>query len=103
MSVHRDKLLSALGISRRAGKLQIGFDAAAEAAQSGAPMVVLASDIAERTKRNITQCCGPRTKIVELERTQHEIEAVVGRRFVVAAITDSNFAALVEQAMAGNV
>lgn len=93
-----DRLLSALAMSRGAGKLQIGFDAAAAAAGAGAPLVVLADDIAPRTRRNITACCGEKTALLELGRSQQEIEAVVGRRFVVAAVTDDNFAKLVRQA-----
>lgn len=97
MTTQRDKLLSALAMSRGAGKLQIGFDASAAAAQKGAPLIVLASDIAQRTKRNILQCCTDGTTVLQLHQSQRDIEAVVGRRFVVAAVTDSNFAQLIQQ------
>lgn len=93
---NNDKLLSALGMCRRAGKLKIGFDAAAAAADKNAPMVVVASDIAERTRKNIELKCVGLTKLVEIGRTQQEIENVVGRKFVVAAVCDENFARLIE-------
>jgi ribosomal protein L30E len=93
----KDKLLSAVAMCRGAGKLSIGFDAACAAAQKGAPMVLVASDAAERTRKNIARCCGSATRLVELDRTQQEIEAVVGRKFAVAAVADGNFARLIGQ------
>lgn len=92
-----DRLLSALAMSRGAGKLQIGFDAAAAAAEKGAPLVVLASDAAERTRRNLLRCCGEGTAVLELKRTKNDIEDAVGRRFAVAAVTDESFAKLIKQ------
>lgn len=97
-----DRLLAAVAMSRGAGKLQIGFDAAEAAAKAGAPMVLVASDAAERTRRNIARSCGRRTTLLELGRTQQEIEAVVGRQFAVAAVTDPNFAQLIQQAQTSN-
>ena len=94
-----NKLLSALGLCRRAGKLQVGFDAAAGALDKGAPMIVLSCDIAQRTRRNITEKCRASTRIVELSHTQHEFEAAVGKRFVVAAVCDENFARLIEDCL----
>ncbi len=92
-----DGLLSALAMCRKAGKLKIGFDASANAAARGVPLVVTASDIAERTKRNITNACGKNTSILPLERTSAQIEQTVGRKFVVAAVDDANFARLIEK------
>lgn len=92
-----DKLLAALGLCRRAGKLAIGFDAAVAAVEKGAPLAVAASDAAERTRRNMARCCEGRTPLVELKRTQQEIEAAVGRRFAVAAVCDRQFARLIEE------
>ncbi len=93
----RDKLLSALAMCRGAGKLQIGFDAALAAAQKGAPLVVIAQDAAERTRRNIKFACGPKTRVVELQYTKEMIEQIVGRAFAVAAVCDDNFARLIAQ------
>jgi len=91
-----DKLLSALAMCRGAGKLKIGFDAAMAAAQKNAIIVVVASDISERTKKNVLLRCGDDMEIVELPRTSTDIESVVGRKFVVAAVCDENFAKLIE-------
>ena len=50
----KEKLLSMLGIARRAGKIAMGFDAAAEAMHKGeARLLVLAADLSERTERAV--------------------------------------------------
>ena len=49
-----DKLLSLLGLARRAGKIEPGFDAAATAAKSGkAALLLAARDISEKTVKNL--------------------------------------------------
>ena len=49
-----EKLLSLLGIARRAGRLSVGFDAAAESMKKGKSyLLVLAGDISERTSGSI--------------------------------------------------
>ncbi|MEA5049869.1 MAG: 50S ribosomal protein L7ae [Oscillospiraceae bacterium] len=93
--MENDRLLAALGLCRKAGKLKMGFDAAAGAAGRGAPLVVTASDIADRTKRNITRVCGETVKILPIDRTSGQIEQAVGKRFVVAAVDDANLAQLI--------
>ncbi len=95
--MNSDKLLSAVSMARGAGKLKIGYDAAADAVLKGAPLVLLASDASDRTKTATERFCEDMTKIVYLPRTQEEIENTVGRRFAVAAVSDGNFAALIEK------
>ena len=49
-----NKLLSLLGLARRAGKVEPGFDAAVGAAQSGkAALLLAAGDISEKTVKNL--------------------------------------------------
>ncbi len=91
-----DRLLGAVSICRRAGKLAIGFDAARKALEGGAPLAVAASDAAERTLRGIKRACGAHAALVQLPRTQDEIERITGRRFAVAAVCDDNFARLIQ-------
>lgn len=92
----KDKLLSALAMCRGAGKLQIGFDAAVAAVQKGASLIVMASDIAERTKRNML-LKKARARLIQLPYTKDEVEEAVGRKFAVAAVCDANFAQLIEK------
>ena len=48
------KLLSMLGLARRAGKLESGFDAAVIAAREGkAALLLAARDISEKTFQNL--------------------------------------------------
>lgn len=93
----RDKLLGAVSMCRGAGKLAIGFDAALKAASKGAPLLLAASDAAERTVNNARAACGPQTEFAPIGRTQAEIEQATGRKFAVAAVCDESFARLIKQ------
>ena len=49
-----DKLLSLLGLARRAGKIEPGFDAAVSAARGHkAALLLAARDISEKTLKNL--------------------------------------------------
>jgi len=91
-------LLSAVGICRKAGKLAPGFDACCTAVGKGAPLVIVACDAAPRTLRNITEKCGTATRILRTDCTREQFASVLGKHMAVAAVTDSNFARLIEQA-----
>ena len=94
----KDPLLSALSMARGAGKLKIGMEASKSAVISGASLVIFASDTSPRTAREIRMNCSDRTEILELRKTQSQIAEKFGWKFGVAAVTDSNFAALVRKA-----
>lgn len=90
-----EKLLSMLGIARRAGRLALGFDAAAESMQKGtAYLLVLASDVSERTDRSI--CRIAEESKVPVLRSGFDMDrigrAVGHKRTGVIAINDSGFA-----------
>lgn len=91
-------LLSAISMARGAGKLKIGFDASKDAAAQGAPLVILASDVSERTRRSARYFCEDSgTRLLETDVTQDEIKEKFGWRFGVAAVTDINFATLISK------
>ena len=72
-----DKLLSLLGLARRAGKIEPGFDAAVSAARGHkAALLLAARDISEKTLKNL----------------RYE-----GDRAGVLAITDKGFAKAVKE------
>lgn len=49
-----NKLLSLLGIARRAGRLTMGFDAAAESIKKGeSKLLLLSDDLSEKSKKSI--------------------------------------------------
>jgi len=91
----QDRLLSAIGMCRKAGKLAMGYDAAAVAVGKGAPLVIVTADAADRTRKNIALVCEGRAEILETGRTMQEIERTLGRKLAVAAVTDQNFAQLI--------
>ena len=92
-----DALLSAVALCRRAGRLTVGYDATCEAVRRGAPLVLTASDASPRTCRNIRRECGDNTRILETNRTISQFAAIVGKEMAVAAVTDHNFAKLIEK------
>ena len=54
------QLLSLLGLMRRAGKLSLGFDAAAESAESGEScMILTTADISPKTLKELNYKINP--------------------------------------------
>ena len=92
-----EKLLSALSMARRAGKLMIGLEASKDAVRTGAPVVVITRDTSDRTQKSIRECCTVKTEVIMLWETQQDIADKFGWKFGVAAVTDKNFAELVRR------
>ena len=78
-----DKLLSLLGLARRAGKIEPGFDAAAPAAQSGNAALLLADRAGIPTLR--------------VSAGMEELGRACGVRAGVLALTDPGFARAVQK------
>ncbi|MBR2672647.1 MAG: hypothetical protein IKE27_10665 [Oscillospiraceae bacterium] len=93
------KVLNAIGMCRRAGKLGIGMDATIESLRKGAPLVLIAKDASDRTKRKVTEAAQGLSETAELRYTMEEIESGVGRKFAVAAVKDRNLAQAVRIAL----
>ena len=97
-----DKLLGALSLCRKAGKLVMGFDPVAESAAKGkAQLVLLAADLAEGSRKKALRFCDaaglePRA----LPLTQQELLAVTPKRTRVIAVIDKGLAQLVERQLA---
>ncbi len=89
-----NKLLSMLGIARKAGKLSLGNDPAIEAIRNGlAYLILTASDLSQRTLRGI--CYAAEEKMIEIliiDNTMDEIEIALGRRTGIIAVNDAGFA-----------
>lgn len=89
-----DKVLSLLGLSRRAGSLTPGFDAAVLEAKGGrAHLLLAASDISEKTFKNL-RYEGDRAGIptLRLPHTLAETGRACGVKAGVLAVTDEGFA-----------
>ncbi len=104
----KDKLLSLLGLCRKANKLVHGFELSAGAIKDGkASLVIITDDTSPKTAKEVkyiaakaAACTGEKTEIIELAATQDEIENKTGRRAGVLAITDKGLAAAVKKEQA---
>lgn len=85
--------LSTLGLCRRAGKLIYGFDAvAAELEKPAAAVcgVLLASDLSEKSKKEVRFICAKKgTAVTELTATLDDIKSVIGKRTGIIAVLDN--------------
>lgn len=89
-----DKLLSMLGLCRRAGKLVVGSDIAVDSVLSGkAALAIAASDASQHTVKKLfstAHMCNVKT--LEVKRTKEQLGMAVGKYCAVAAIEDAGFA-----------
>ena len=96
-----DKVLSLLGLARRAGKLEAGFDAAVSAARAKKARLLLAArDVSEKTVKNL-KYEGDRAGIptVSVNAGMEELGRACHVRAGVLAVTDQGFAAALVQEM----
>lgn len=89
-----EKLLSFLGLARRAGKLSLGFDASMESVRRRkSQLVILAGDLSERTKASAMATA--QTASVDALETAIPMEllgAAVGKSVGIISVNDSGFA-----------
>jgi ribosomal protein L30E len=88
-------MLNTLGLCKKAGKLIAGFDAViAEMARSANNVsnvsgIVTASDLSEKSRKEIKFHCGKHGKpVIEINATMNEIESVLGKKTGIIAILD---------------
>ena len=97
-----NRALSALGLARRAGKLNWGFDTAVEAMRSGAcGVVILAADLSDKTKKNVRfEAEKYHVSVLEPAFNMEEISAAIGKKAGVLAVCDRGFAEKLKQLIA---
>ena len=85
-----NKQLSILSLSRRAGKLVLGFDKAKEAILKGqVPCVFVTQDLSPKTQKEVEFLCGSRgVPVVPLAVEMDQVKAQVGKRSGVLLILD---------------
>jgi len=72
-----DRLLSILGLCKRAGKLCWGHDTCVNALKSGtAKVFLLASDVSPRTKKDILKAANERNITIDLLETNYTMEQI---------------------------
>ncbi len=90
------RLLGLLGMSRRAGRLAVGFDAALTAVRDGkSPLIVIAADASQRTDKECRFAAASHdAAVVTLPLDKAALAAAIGahKPVAVAAIGDDGFA-----------
>lgn len=100
MAQQMNKLLSMLGMARRAGRLSMGHDMAAKSVASGkARLLLFAKDISDRSKKDMLfltekQQCS--IDVVQLSATIDEIHFAVGYKAGILTVDDENLAAKIK-------
>ena len=88
-----NKLLSLLGLMRRAGKLSLGFDAAAESVEAGNSCLILTTaDISPKTLKELNYKINNKTDVIALNCNQDDIQHAVGKAVKIISINDKGFA-----------
>lgn len=90
-----DKLLSFLGLMRRAGKLEMGFDAAKESILKGkSKLLITAGAISPKTLKELKFFAekDKNIQIISTDYTEEDFEMAVGKKIRVLSITDQGFA-----------
>ncbi|SDM86165.1 L7Ae/L30e/S12e/Gadd45 family ribosomal protein [Acetanaerobacterium elongatum] len=85
------KLLAMIGMSRRAGKLVLGFDVVADTVRSGkVQSVFYASDISPKTLKELRFLCERESaEAVAVNATMDEIGHITAKRVGIFAVTDA--------------
>ena len=98
---NKQKLLSAVSLCRKAGKLVMGFDAVQESVYSGkAYLVLLAADVSDGTAKRMTRACEDMAECLLMPLTQIELCPVSYKKVGVYSILDENLANLCKQYLA---
>ena len=94
-----DKLLSMLGICRKAGYLVLGSDAVIEALRKeSAHIVLLTDDLSRRSGEKIATAADHKSvKGLKIPISMEEIERLTGKASGIIAITDKGLADAVEK------
>lgn len=93
--MNNDRFLSTLGLARRAGKIVYGFDSVSESVNC-IQLIYTASDISERTQRNIDCIVSKKNILIRpLRYTKNELGYSIGTKPVgIIGITDKGFTKL---------
>lgn len=89
-----DRILSLLGLCRRAGKLVIGAEPSIESInKQRARLVIFAKDFSKNSiKPVLSAVCEHNIKALTLNRTKEQLSLAIGRLGGVVAIEDEGFA-----------
>lgn len=99
-----DKVLSLMGLAKRAGKVTLGETAVKESIRYGKTfLVVIADDASENTKKSIINSCKYYDVKYYIRGTKESVGHALGKSFCVAAsINDEGFAESIERYLQPN-
>ncbi len=99
-----DKVLSLLGLARRARKLSLGFDPTVESVKNGqSRLVMITSDISQKTRKELEFCL--RDSEVQLRCIPFDITSTgnaLGKAAKIISVNDEGFAASVKKLLGSN-
>lgn len=86
-------MLASLSLSRKAGKLVMGFEPVKEACQNGsAKLLLLTEDLSPKSRKEIVRIAQQQgIRYADIPYTMDTIKLLVGRRSGILAITDDGF------------
>jgi len=98
-----NKATSLLGMARRAGKLDAGFERCSTAIKSGkAKLVIACSDISDKTKKEIRFLCNKQgVQVAEVSFTLSQLSAAIGFKAGLCAVCDQGFANRLKELLTG--
>lgn len=99
-----NRLLSSLGLCRKAGKLVLGFDGVKGAILDGsAQLVLLSSDLSQKTRKEVLFHAQQQHRpVLQTGLTMEEVQSVFRKKCGVFALTDPGFAAMIRKQIAAN-
>lgn len=94
------RVANAISLTRKAGKLVMGFDPVKDNVLNGkAVLVMTASDLSPKTAKRVEQFCEDWVPILPLPLTQFELADVAHKPVGVFAVLDPNLAKLCKNAV----
>lgn len=101
--MNHEKLLGLLSLSRKAGKLKVGFEPALESSMMGeAALILTASDLSEkslhRLQTKLAALDGP-PRVVPIAYTMEELSRITRKLTGICTVCDTGFARGIETLM----
>lgn len=95
-----NNILNAISLTRKAGKLIMGFDPVKDNVLNGkAQLVMTASDLSPKTLKRVEQFCEDWVPLIRLPLTQGDLVDVARKPVGVFAVVDGNLAKLCKNAV----
>lgn len=89
-----ERILSFLGLARRAGRLSLGFDPSADAMiHDKSRLLLLCSDLSERSRSRILKIAQrTKTEVIPLNISMNEVGMAIGKTSGIISVDDEGFA-----------